>query len=157
MLEREIKKLRRLADFESLVVYLRDELDWPIEVEDADEVTFDYDPAELGIDPRHAVKIEAIKQVRPLVDTQPWGIFYIEFETKRLPMPWGRFIIPYCFLRCNFRRLWGASVVTSCAPRGVSPTSCRGSLPVTLTCDTIRATMPRPVCQAKEGESTVSD
>ena len=82
----DIQKLRTLTDFPALVAYLRDELDWPIEVEDADDITFDYDPAELGIDSRHAVKIESIKQVRPLVDTQPWGIFYIEFETKRLPV-----------------------------------------------------------------------
>jgi len=82
----DIAKLRALTDFPALVAYLRDELDWPIEVEDADDITFDYDAAELGIDPQHAVKIEAIKQVRPLVDTQPWGIFYLEFESKRLPV-----------------------------------------------------------------------
>jgi len=83
---KDITKLRTLTDFPALVAYLRDELDWPIEVEDADDITFDYDPAELGVDPKHAVKIETIKQVRPLVDIQPWGIFYIEFETKRLPV-----------------------------------------------------------------------
>jgi hypothetical protein len=83
---RDIAKLRALTGFPALVAYLRDELDWPIEVEDARDVTFDYDPAELGIDPQYAVKIESIKQVRPLVDTQPWGVFYIEFESKRLPV-----------------------------------------------------------------------
>jgi len=83
---KEIAKLRSLTGFPALVGYLRDVLDWPIEVEDADEMAFDYEPAELGIDPKHAVKIETIKQVRPLVDNQPWGIFYIEFETKRLPV-----------------------------------------------------------------------
>ena len=60
MKSRDIEKLRRLTHFEGVVAYLRDELDWPIEAGDADEVTFDYDPAELGIDPRHAVKIETI-------------------------------------------------------------------------------------------------
>lgn len=82
----DIAKLRALTGFPALVAYLRDELDWPIEVEDADEVAFDYDAAELGINPKHTVKIESIKQVRPLVDNQPWGIFYIEFESKRLPV-----------------------------------------------------------------------
>ncbi len=82
----DIAKLRALTDFPALVAYLRDELDWPIEVEDADDITFDYNAAELGIDPKHAVKIESIKQVRPLADNQPWGIFYIEFESKRLPV-----------------------------------------------------------------------
>ncbi|MFC2036398.1 N-6 DNA methylase, partial [Chloroflexota bacterium] len=83
---KDIRKLCSLTDFPALVDYLRDELDWPIEVEDADEITFVYDPAELGIDPKHAVKIDSIKQVRPLVDNQPWGIFFIDFETKRLPV-----------------------------------------------------------------------
>jgi hypothetical protein len=86
MQPKDIAKLRALTDFPALVAYLRDELDWPIEVEDAHEITFEYEAVELGIDPKHAVKIEAIKQVRPLVDNQPWGIFYIEFETKRLPV-----------------------------------------------------------------------
>ena len=81
-----IAKLRALTNFDQLVAYLRDELDWPIEAEDADDYTFDYDPAELGIDPKHAVKIETIKQIRPLADTQPWAIFYIQFESKRLPV-----------------------------------------------------------------------
>jgi hypothetical protein len=83
---KHIKQLRALTNFPALVGYLRDELDWPIEVEDADEITFEYDPAELGIDPQHAVKIDSIKQIRPLVDNQPWGIFYIQFESKRLPV-----------------------------------------------------------------------
>jgi type I restriction-modification system DNA methylase subunit len=82
----EIKKLRSLTSFEALVDYLRDELDWPIEAEDAEDVAFDYSAAELGIDPLHAVKIQSIKQVRPLEDGQPWGIFYLEFESQRLPV-----------------------------------------------------------------------
>ena len=86
MRQEDIDKLRSLTDFPSLVGYLRDELDWPIDVGDADEVVFDYDPAELGIDPQYAVKIDGIRQIRPLVDAQPWAIFYIEFESKRLPV-----------------------------------------------------------------------
>ncbi|MFC2023427.1 type ISP restriction/modification enzyme [Chloroflexota bacterium] len=83
---KDIRKLRSLTNLPALVDYLRDEMDWPIEVEDADDITFSYDPTELGIDPKHAVKIDCIKQVRPLVDGQPWGVFYIEFESKRLPV-----------------------------------------------------------------------
>lgn len=83
----EIKKLRQLTNFDALIDYLRDELNWPIEVEDAEDIVFDYAPDELGIDPKNAVKIESIKQMRPLIsDNQPWGIFYIEFESKRLPV-----------------------------------------------------------------------
>lgn len=86
---RDIQKLRSLTNFEDLVIYLRDELDWPIDIEDAedlDRVTFDYSTEELGIDPKHAVKIDTIKQIRPLAEGQPWGVFYLEFESKRLPV-----------------------------------------------------------------------
>lgn len=104
MPDRTIRKLRRLTDFAALVDYLRDELDWPIEVEDAEDLVFDYDPAELGLDPQHAAKIETLKQVRPLVDDQPWGIFYLEFETKHLPVVVLRRILHALIPRSRARR-----------------------------------------------------
>jgi len=80
------ERLRAIRTFPSLVAYLRDELDWPIESEDFDDLTFDYEPEELGLDPGIAAKIEEIKQLRPLASNQPWGIFFIKFEPKRLPV-----------------------------------------------------------------------
>lgn len=82
----KISKLKNIKDFNDLIEYLRDELDWPIEVEDAEDITFDYDPKELGIEGKYTAKINIIKQIRPLVDKQPWGLFYIEFESKHLPV-----------------------------------------------------------------------
>jgi len=82
----DIERLRAIRTFPSLIKYLRDELDWPIEVEDFEEMTFDYEPEELGLDPKTAAKIDEIKQLRPLVTNQPWGIFFIKFEPKRLPV-----------------------------------------------------------------------
>ena len=86
MLDQEREKLRAIKTFPSLVKYLRDELDWPIETDDFNEIVFDYEAEELGIDPETAVKIDEIKQLRPLVTNQPWGIFFIKFEPKRLPV-----------------------------------------------------------------------
>jgi hypothetical protein len=80
------ERLRSIKTFPSLVKYLRDELDWPIESEDFEELTFDYAPEELGLDPQTAVKIKEVKQLRPLVSNQPWGIFFVNFEPKRLPV-----------------------------------------------------------------------
>lgn len=80
------EKLRSIKDFEQLVVYLKDELDWPIDSDSFDEITFDYDPEELGIDAKTAANIVEIKQLRPLVTGQPWGIFFVKFEPKRLPV-----------------------------------------------------------------------
>lgn len=82
----DVERLRSIKTFPSLVKYLRDELDWPIESDDFDELTFDYEPEELGLDAKTAVQIKDIKQLRPLVTNQPWGIFFVNFEPKRLPV-----------------------------------------------------------------------
>jgi len=78
--------LRGIKTFPSLVKYLRDELDWPIESGDFEDLTFDYEPDELGIDSKVAAKIENIKQLRPITANQPWGIFFVKFAPKRLPV-----------------------------------------------------------------------
>ncbi|MCZ0938512.1 MAG: hypothetical protein OXJ55_07730 [Caldilineaceae bacterium] len=80
---------QRLADirrFDQLVVYLRDDLSWPIESDDFEEMTFEYTPGELGIDDKNTAKIQEIRRLRPLAPNQPWGIFFVKFEPKRLPV-----------------------------------------------------------------------
>jgi len=79
-------RLREIKTFPSLVKYLRDDLEWPIQSEDFEELTYDYSPEELGIDAKTAAKIQEIKQLRPLTHNQPWGIFFLKFEPKRLPV-----------------------------------------------------------------------
>jgi len=78
--------LHSIRTFTQLVQYLRKELEWPIESDDFDELTFDYAPEELGIDAEIAVKIKEIKQLRPLTSKQPWGIFFVNFAPKQLPI-----------------------------------------------------------------------
>lgn len=78
--------IHSIRNFKNLVRYLRTELDWPVDEDQADDLTFDYEPEELGLDPKHKVKLREIKQIRPLVDGQPWGIFWLDFEPKRLPV-----------------------------------------------------------------------
>ena len=80
------ERLARIRRFDQLVAYLRDELGWPIDSDDFEELTFEYTPEELGIDAKNAAKIQDIKRLRPLVPGQPWGIFFIKFEPKRLPV-----------------------------------------------------------------------
>ena len=80
------ERLARIRRFDQLVAYLRDELGWPIESDDFEELTFEYTPEELGIDEKSAAKIQEIKRLRPLVPVQPWGIFFVKFEPKRLPV-----------------------------------------------------------------------
>jgi hypothetical protein len=81
-----IERLREIKSFPSLVKYLRDELDWPISSDNTEDITFDYEPSELSLDKDTAAKIKEIKQLRPLTGNQPWGIFFVNFEKKRLPV-----------------------------------------------------------------------
>ena len=78
--------LANIKRFDQLIAYLRDEMAWPIEGDDFDEMTFEYTPEELGIDVRNAAKIQEIKRLRPLAPNQPWGIFFVKFEPKQLPV-----------------------------------------------------------------------
>lgn len=78
--------LSTIKTFKQLVQYLRDELDWPIEDGDFEELTFDYTADELGLDNQTAAKVKEIKQLRPLNPRQPWGIFFLNFEPKQLPV-----------------------------------------------------------------------
>ena len=80
------QELANIRRFDQLVAYLRDKLNWPISSDDFEELTFEYTPDELGIDAKNAAKIQEIKRLRPLVPGQPWGIFFIKFEPKRLPV-----------------------------------------------------------------------
>lgn len=86
MMNTDINPLQSIKTFPRLVKYLRDELGWPIESDDFEELTFDYAPEELGLDPATAAKIKEIKQLRPFTSNQPWGIFFVTFEPKRLPV-----------------------------------------------------------------------
>lgn len=88
-----LARLQSLKTLPQLTAYLRDELDWPIEAGDAEDITFDYTPSELGLDEKAAVRIKEIKQLRPLTGNQPWGIFFVNFEKKRLPVVVMRLIL----------------------------------------------------------------
>ncbi len=80
------ERLHGIKTLPQLLAYLRDELDWPIESDDTENVTFDYEASELGLDEKSAVRIKEIKQLRPLSGNQPWGIFFVNFEKKALPV-----------------------------------------------------------------------
>lgn len=82
----DLDRIRAIKSFPSLIKYLRDDLGWEFETDDLEDLTFEYEPEELGLDAKTAVKIKEIKQLRPLVTNQPWGVFYINFEPKRLPV-----------------------------------------------------------------------
>ena len=79
-------KLAAIRYFDQLIAYLRVERDWPIIGNDFEELTFEYSAEELGIDAANAAKIQEIRRLRPLTANQPWGVFFVKFEPKRLPV-----------------------------------------------------------------------
>jgi hypothetical protein len=95
----DVERLRQIKTLPSLVKYLRDELDWPIDSEDVEDITFEYDPAELGFESSAAVQIKEIKQLRPLDSKQPWGIFWVNFEKKRLPVVMLRRVLGHLVIK----------------------------------------------------------
>ncbi|MEQ1871387.1 MAG: acyl-CoA dehydrogenase family protein, partial [Vicinamibacterales bacterium] len=82
-------KLATIKRFDQLIAYLRDEMGWPIardSFEDVDDLFYEFTADELGIEPKTAAKIQEIKRLRPLSPKQPWGIFFVKFEPKKLPV-----------------------------------------------------------------------
>ncbi len=78
--------LRNIKTFKDLVRYLQDELDWPLGEYSFEDSTYEYLPAELGLKDEQAAQVKTIHQLRPLRQNQPWGIFFVEFEKKRMPV-----------------------------------------------------------------------
>jgi len=79
-------ELRNILTFDDLIQYLEEKLDWPLQKYGFDELTFEYQPEELGLKEDEAAKVRTIHQLRPLQHDQPWGIFFVEFENKKLPV-----------------------------------------------------------------------
>ena len=106
--------LANIKRFDQLIAYLRDEMAWPIAGSDFDDLTFEYTPEELGIDVGNAAKIQEIKRLRPLAPNQPWGIFFIKFEPKQLPVVALRRILGQVVVKnrasanSSERRAWAA-------------------------------------------------
>lgn len=86
MTEHQRQRLRAIKTFPQLIAFLRDDLDWPIDQgHDEDDLTFDWSD-DLGLKDSERVGIKEIKQLRPLETGQPWGIFFVNFEKKQLPI-----------------------------------------------------------------------
>lgn len=73
--------------FEDLLLYMREQLSWPIDSLSIDELTFEYDLAsDLKLPPDSTARITCVKQLRPLSSSQPWSVFYVEFEHRYIPL-----------------------------------------------------------------------
>jgi predicted helicase len=88
MISMNTEKIKSIKDFKSLAHFLAEELSWPIDPEnvDVDDLVFEYQPDDIGLSDEFAAKVQSIKQIRPLDTNQPWSIFWVDFENKKLPL-----------------------------------------------------------------------
>ena len=86
--------LDMITDFPALVDYLRDELEWPIAADiGLDEATYDVTPEEIGLKSSVVGGGIEIKQLRPLNRAQPWGVFFLNLPSAKLPVTLVRNIL----------------------------------------------------------------
>jgi len=81
--------IKRIKDFRSLIQFLSNELNWPIDFDNVtteDDLAFDYSADEIGLSEEYAAKVISIKQLQPLHGNQPWSVFWIDFENRSLPL-----------------------------------------------------------------------
>ena len=81
--------MRGIRTFAQVFQYLVDGQGWPLELPDLEDddltaVTYDWDPAELGIPADRLGDLKRLQQMRPLTVNQPWGVFFLEFSGPRL-------------------------------------------------------------------------
>ena len=82
-MKQDIRKIKSIEDW---IRYFAENLGWEIDFDedpDFDEYTYNYSPEELGLREESCAKIQSIDQMKPMTSNQPWGIFCIEFESKR--------------------------------------------------------------------------
>lgn len=78
--------IRKVKDLHGLVEYFAVKLGWNIDFddfEDIEDITYDFDASDIGLKEEAFAKISALRQLPPLVDGQRWGIFSVEFDSKR--------------------------------------------------------------------------
>jgi predicted helicase len=92
--------LRNVRNFDSLIRYLEDELGWPLEGYKMDDISYEFEAEkDLHLKPEDAAKVKSVRQLRPLTSSQPWGIFFIEFDKKKLPVVVLRCILSHLVLK----------------------------------------------------------
>lgn len=78
--------IRNIKNINHLIMYFSKVLNWNIDTDsfdDIDDISYDFSASDLGLKEEAFARIKSIKQLPPMVDGQKWGIFCIEFDSKR--------------------------------------------------------------------------
>ncbi len=78
--------IRNVKDMNGLIAYFAETLKWNIDLDDFDDIediSYDFEAEDIGLKEEAFAKIKSLRQLRPLVDGQKWGIFCVEFDSRR--------------------------------------------------------------------------
>lgn len=78
--------IRNVKDMNGLITYFAEKLQWkinPDDFDDIEDVAYDFDAEDIGLKEEAFAKINSLLQLPPLVDGQKWGIFCVEFDSKK--------------------------------------------------------------------------
>ena len=78
--------IRQVTELNGLINYFVDNLNWNINVddfEDIEDITYDFTAKDIGLKEESFAKIISLKELPPLVDGQKWGIFSVEFDSRK--------------------------------------------------------------------------
>jgi hypothetical protein len=80
-------KLQQVKNFEKLLQYLETELGWPVEGREIDDIAFPFDlETDLGLDKNEVAKVRHVYRLKKMHKKQPFGIFFVDFEGKKMPV-----------------------------------------------------------------------
>jgi len=83
-IEDAVKKVRdQKSFFDELLI---NALGWEFDTRNLEDCFFDEDRKELGLTDDEVDKIKGIRQLRSMHSAQPWGIFFIELQSQRVPI-----------------------------------------------------------------------
>ncbi len=80
-------QLQQVKNFNKLLEYLESELGWPVNGREIDDITFPFDlENDLGLDKKEVAKVRHVYRLKKMHKKQPFGIFFVDFEGKKMPV-----------------------------------------------------------------------
>ena len=79
------QKVRQIKDIDSLLTFLREELNWQLPEAELGDISFEWTGTDLNLSDVISGKIKdgLIHQLQPFAGNQPWGIFVVDFNGER--------------------------------------------------------------------------
>ena len=79
-----VEAAHSIHDQNSFFAFLRNQLNWPLQDNiDVKDAMFGWEPESIGLKPED-LRGSSITQLRPFVEGQPWGIFFLHLKQEKL-------------------------------------------------------------------------